>query len=86
MAKTSKDRTQLFEGSTEFIISSETGARILNWCNDGKSLAIPSNEKLYPYRTQITACKSVEELLTLYKAQSIQVQQQFHCIIYEETK
>ncbi len=35
LAKASKDRTGLFMNKPEFIITSETGKLILNWCNSG---------------------------------------------------
>ncbi len=37
MCVASKDRTQLFNGIPEFIISEETGKTILDWCNKGAS-------------------------------------------------
>ena len=36
--KASKDRTSLFIGKPEFVITSETGETILNWCNTGTTL------------------------------------------------
>ena len=36
IANASKDRTGLFMGNPDFIISNATGQRILNWCNSGK--------------------------------------------------
>jgi hypothetical protein len=35
-AKASKDRTNLFMDKPEFVITSDTGKAILNWCNEGK--------------------------------------------------
>lgn len=35
LAKASKDRTGLFMNKPEFIITSETGRKILDWCNSG---------------------------------------------------
>jgi len=62
-AKASKDRTNLFMDKPEFVISSETGKAILNWCNEGKveiespvainnyqmSMNHGSNNGTYPY-------------------------------------
>jgi len=62
-AKASKDRTGLFMDKPEFVISSETGRAILNWCNEGKaeiespvsinnyqmSMNHGSNNGTYPY-------------------------------------
>lgn len=35
LVKASKDRTGLFMNQPEFIITSETGKKILDWCNEG---------------------------------------------------
>jgi hypothetical protein len=61
MAKASKDRTGLFMNLPEFIISPETGKMILNWCQSG--IDINANH----ITGRIGECKSIEELLTLYK-------------------
>lgn len=45
MATPSKDRTNLFEGKQPFIITEDTGAEILEWCNTGAKLKTPE-EKL----------------------------------------
>ncbi len=37
MCTASKDRTRLFEGQPEFIVTEETGKTILDWCNKGAS-------------------------------------------------
>lgn len=82
MAKASKDRTQLFVDKPEFVIAVETGKQILNWCNEGKEL--PSNKNIQSeeqgLQEKISATKTVEELLSLYKAQTPQVQQQFSAL------
>jgi hypothetical protein len=81
MARASKDRTQLFAGKPEFIITIETGKQILNWCNEGKEL--PSSSRIQTpllylsLQDKIAACITIEELISLYKAQSPQAQQQF---------
>ena len=81
MTKASKDRTQLFVDKPEFVITVETGKTILNWCNEGKEIPMSSNKNIsaetLSLQEKISACKTVEELLTLYKAQTIQVQQQY---------
>jgi hypothetical protein len=61
MARASKDRTGLFVNLPEFVISPETGRMILNWCQSG----IDINADHITGR--IGECKSIEELLTLYK-------------------
>lgn len=45
MATPSKDRTNLFEGKQPFVITEDTGAEILEWCNTGAKLKTPE-EKL----------------------------------------
>ena len=57
-ALASKDRTSLFIGKPEFIITAETGKQILEWCNDGVSADI--------IREKIQQAKNIEELTTLY--------------------
>lgn len=78
MAKASKDRTQLFVDRPEFVITVETGEQILKWCNEGKDFPVTSKrnmqEEELALQDQITACKTVPELLELYKAQTTQVQ------------
>lgn len=78
----SKDRTGLFMGKPEFIISENTGREILDWCNSGieskpisqTSAKTRTNE---PVENQFEAteeevynaiqdCNSVAELLSLY--------------------
>ena len=39
-AKASKDRTNLFADKPEFVITSETGKAILDWCNEGKKIEL----------------------------------------------
>mgnify|MGYP003115261622 CR=1 FL=1 len=58
-AVSSKDRTNLFSGKPEFIISAATGRKILEWCNNGTSLE--------DVRKQIKECKDIEQLRALYQ-------------------
>ncbi|MDB4443259.1 ATP-binding protein [Saprospiraceae bacterium] len=55
----SKDRTGLFMDQPEFKITSETGIKIINWCNQG----IP----LENVKSQILDCQSLEQLTAVYK-------------------
>ena len=84
MAKASKDRTQLFVDKPEFVITVETGKQILNWCNEGKELPVLSNRNVQAeelsLQEKISATKTVEELLSLYKAQTPAIQKQFSAI------
>lgn len=57
-ANTSKDRTGLFMGKPEFIISEHTGKRILDWCNSGVSVETVRND--------IAKAQTVEELNSIY--------------------
>lgn len=67
LVKTSKDRTGLFNGKPEFIISSATGKQLLQWSN-----IEPVNNK--PISDRIQECLSVNKLMELYK-QNPQFQQ-----------
>lgn len=59
LAKASKDRTGLFMNKPEFVITSKTGQRLLNWCN-----AKPTNVK--DVVSQINGALSVSELTKIY--------------------
>lgn len=58
----SKDRTGLFFGKPEFIINSNTGKKILDWCNSGTNLQ--------DARDKIIATKTIDELKVLYNQYS----------------
>ena len=62
LAKASKDRTSLFANKPEFVITIETGRKILEWCNSGTNLK--------DARDKIKAAKTVEELKVLYNQYS----------------
>ncbi|MEA4981538.1 MAG: AAA family ATPase [Paludibacter sp.] len=57
-AVSSKDRTGLFMGKPEFIISELTGKRILDWCNSGISVETVKND--------IAKAQTLEELNSIY--------------------
>ena len=57
-ANASKDRTGLFMGKPEFIITNVTGQKILNWCNSGVSIESVKDD--------ISKAQSVEELNAIY--------------------
>jgi hypothetical protein len=65
-----KDRTGLFEGKPEFVISVETGQAILNWCKQGDII-------VRDYSTLIKACDTLEELRNFYESVSKEIQIQF---------
>ncbi|WP_228376414.1 AAA family ATPase [Chryseobacterium sp. JAH] len=71
----SKDRTGLFMGKPEFIISESTGSKILSWCSQGTSTHLQStsqNTKIILSEREvfehIQMCSSITELLDLYKS------------------
>ena len=69
-AVSSKDRTGLFMDKPEFKITSETGKKILDWCNSGsETLNIPSPQKISidEVKQKITYTNTITELLALYK-------------------
>lgn len=59
-AKCSKDRTGLFIDQPEFLITQETGKKILDWCHQGQTAKQSLQER-------IATCKSMKELMRLYK-------------------
>jgi len=61
MAKASKDRTGLFANIPEFVITADTGRKILDWCNDGAALTVDDISK------RIGGIVSIQELLALYQ-------------------
>ncbi len=61
-ASASKDRTGLFFGKPEMKISVETGKKVLDWCNEGAEVIE------LPIEQRINDCRSIEELLELYKS------------------
>lgn len=67
-ARSSKDRTSLFNNQPEFKITEAVGQRILFWCNEGDV----SNEQggQGNLLERINDCKSLAELLKLYKQQT----------------
>lgn len=58
LVSASKDRTGLFSGKPEFIINSNTGKKLINWCTQGKSV-----EKI---KEEINSCDSLEGLKQIY--------------------
>ncbi|WP_298417809.1 hypothetical protein [uncultured Kordia sp.] len=60
LAKASKDRTNLFSSSHEFVITSKTGERLLKWCN---AKPVTTQEIL----DKISGALSVSELSEIYK-------------------
>ncbi|SEW49594.1 signal recognition particle subunit FFH/SRP54 (srp54) [Chryseobacterium wanjuense] len=78
LAKASKDRTGLFMNKPEFLITSQTGKMILDWCNTGEitKLQVTSSTSEQSYLgsneinnliNKIESCNTIAELLALYK-------------------
>ncbi len=70
-AVASKDRTEIFMGKNEFKISSQTGKKILEWCNNGSEIKSTSQVKKLSEAevyNEIQTCNSFSELLELYKS------------------
>lgn len=85
----SKDRTELFSSQTEFRITPSTGKTILNWCNQGKETPETSKKNIPNQLTlqqKIEGCKTVEELLTLYKIQTPEVQHKYSVLFTNKRK
>lgn len=57
-ATASKDRTNLFEGKPQFVINSNTGKKILDWCN--------SNMTKGELQVKVSECNNLSELTNLY--------------------
>lgn len=63
-----KDRTSLFVGKPELILTSATGKMILDWCNT--SIPVKQTEtsiSSLQIQQRIEVCKTVDELVELYK-------------------
>lgn len=59
LVKSSKDRTGLFSESPEFIISTQTGKKLIEWCNSGISLE--------DVKLEIKQAESLEDLKIIYE-------------------
>jgi hypothetical protein len=70
-ATASKDRTQLFIDKPEFTITSDTGKRILQWCNQTDEVEIKEEENI---QIQIQECTNIKDLINLYGNSSQNVQ------------
>lgn len=74
----SKDRTGLFVGQPEFVISEKTGTQILDWCNEGNTenaeianiadSATKTPLQISDIMIRIQEANSIQELLALYKS------------------
>lgn len=79
LARSSKDRTQLFADKPEFVIGISTGRLIKEWCNTGLQVVDEKDADLM-YReisSRIGECTSMEQLLTFYLAQQTATKEKY---------
>lgn len=60
LVKASKDRTSMFANQPEFILTSETGKKILDWCENGI-------DELKEAITEMQAVKTLDEVTEIWK-------------------
>jgi hypothetical protein len=65
MAKSTKDRTGLFDGQPEFVITPEVGQRIKQWCESGAEPVAPEPPS-DDFKSKVEACNTQKELVTFY--------------------
>jgi hypothetical protein len=61
-AVATKDRTGIFMGKPDFLITEDIGREILEWCNTGD---VPSAKEI-DFESSINNCNTVDELRNLY--------------------
>lgn len=75
-ASSSKDRTGLFKGKPEFVISVDTGKEILDWCNSGaesdtsfkpSGILQENTDSEESVKSKIAYTNNLQELLLLYR-------------------
>lgn len=59
-AQVSKDRTGLFIGKHDFVLTPEVGRKIKQWCEEGETLSVDD------VSIRINDCKTIQELLDVY--------------------
>ena len=76
-ATATKDRTNLFSDQPQFKITSDTGSKILAWCNSGillhEQVVTPTQQTLdsdVSIKERIELCTTMQELISLYNQQS----------------
>lgn len=62
----SKDRTQLFEGKHEKI-SKETGRKVIEWLNNGKSFQEVEREEVGKLTQDLESCSTIESLRATFR-------------------
>ena len=77
LTKASKDRTSLFTGKPEFVITKDTGKQILDWCNLGEDFLQPLEEITLSMEQKITSCNTMKDLVSLFNSQDKEVQEKY---------
>ncbi|MDP1814115.1 MAG: AAA family ATPase [Leadbetterella sp.] len=77
-AKASKDRTGLFGGIPDFVISQNTGIEISKWCNVAQNTILFEDSKDTSVVLLINSCKTGEELRALFNNSTKEVQNSFN--------
>jgi hypothetical protein len=68
LTEVDKDRTRLFVDKPEFVITSETGAKIKNWCDEGIDIEAQKATELKAAISKVKKCKVVQDLTDLKKS------------------
>lgn len=69
MAEAAKDRTRLFMNQPEFVITSETGKIIKEWCDEGAEVVKPTrSEFLAKWQSEVNTMSNKSNLMELYNA------------------
>ena len=68
MAIASKDRTELFEGKEPFVITTETGKIIKEWCEKGVDVKLAQSNQEALHLSTIEAITDLETLKAYWKA------------------
>ena len=78
LTRASKDRTGLFTGRTEFVITADTGKEILNWCNLGEEQPTSViDNTVMSMEEKIHQCSTMKDLVALFNSQSKEVQEKY---------
>jgi len=59
-AQVSKDRTGLFTGKHDFVLTPEVGRKIKQWCEEGTTISVED------VANRINDCRTIQELLAVY--------------------
>lgn len=68
LTEVDKDRTRLFTDKPEFVITAETGAAILQWCEQGIDMEAEAKKELASYEKTLTKCKDFASLSAAWVA------------------